>query len=121
MFGAGRNLIASLTYKEKDYALCVNYDADFNQFNAIFVEGDWQLPQPNILWYTGWERIPSQLVTPEDLVNNILNGISGLNRFLVSHFNEGTSELWGDRLAAYFRKVVFYLDGAGIPQVKILT
>lgn len=115
MFGAGRNLIASLDYKGKTYNYCVFYDSEFKNLNTQFIEGDYQASNITLLWASGWIRIPDLSKDPRQVV---LDTITELNVFLKKQFGGIAPVTWEDQLEAFFRKIILFLE-ADIPQAKI--
>lgn len=115
MFPIGRSLIASLDFKGKVYNYCLFHDSDLNEINTQFIEGDFQVANPSLLWASSWVHVPTPSKDPMDL---IVETIGQLNDFLKKQFGSEIPVTWGDRLEAFFRKVVFVLD-QGIPQAKM--
>jgi hypothetical protein len=115
MFPVGRSLIATLEYKGKAYNYCFFWDPELNNFNTQFIEGDFQVANPTLLWASGWVHIPDPLRDPREVV---LENIGQLNVFLIKQFEGQAPITWGEQLETFFRKVVFFLD-QGIPQAKV--
>jgi hypothetical protein len=114
MFGEGRNLLASLTYKGKVYNYCLFWDSELQHLNTQFIEGDFNVASPTLLLATPWIQLP----TTQDFNQVVLDALGLLNAFLLKQFG-GVPVTWLEQLEAVFRKVVFYLDKDGIPQAKI--
>ncbi len=113
MFGTGRTLITSLNYKGKVYNYCVFYDSDLHLLNTQFIEGNYQIPTPILLWTSIWINIPNPLKDPRQVV---LDTITELNIFLKKQFGEPMT--WENQLEIFFRKIIFFLEES-IPQTKI--
>lgn len=115
MFAHGRSLIATLDHKGKTYNFCVFYDAELNELNTQFIEGDFQAPNLALLWASPWMHIPDQAKDPRAVVENI---VAELNAFLKKQFSDLPPVTWADQLEALLRKIIFFPE-AGIPQVRL--
>lgn len=115
MFTQGRSLIKTLDHAGKTFNLCFFFDAEFNRLIIQFVEGEFQVAVPTVLWVSGWISIPSPSSDPKQLVQDV---VAQLNIFLMKQFGSEVPVTWGDQLQFFFRKIVFVLE-QGVPQAKI--
>lgn len=116
-FSAGVTLITSIIYNNKTYNFVARYDEDLHNLIFNLIEGDYQTPNPSILWSFGWIHIPDPR-DPIQLANLI---ITQLNDFLKSQFVPSPIPSWEDTFHDLVFKIVLFLDNTqgNIPQAKI--
>lgn len=114
-FASGRVKLVGLDYRGKPYNLCYQYDGDLKMLSLVFIDGDYTISTPAILWNSGWVPVPG----PQDAQTTVDSMIANLNIFLLRQFGTPIEPTWAEAVLALVLKMVFFLDPTGVPQVKL--